>query len=142
MGRVLLPLRIPAGWAVVFNILVDLPTDMGISKNDADSYLSEDILSIEQLKLAGNKWATDPDGVLIDVSWTIPGNPDGEYLLSVVQGDWNGAKAEFRHRQGLHIKAAIERVFAELTAGRTVVQIAEIFNKMQEGDANVLPGDE
>jgi hypothetical protein len=134
MTRALFPLRIPSGWAVVFNIFADLSNDE-ITPGDVDSYLSDDILSIEQLKLAANGWETDPAGMVIDVAWTNPGNPHGEYVLSLIQGDWNGPKAQFRHHQGTRIAAAIEQVFAEVLAGRTVPEIADVFDRLMKGSS-------
>jgi hypothetical protein len=124
---------------VVFNIFVDLSTSEQISEEFADSYLSDDILSIEQVTLVDGRWRTTPDSVIIDLSWTDPSNPDGLYSLSVLQGNWDDPVANFRHRDGQQVAMAIERVFTEILAGRTIPEIAEVFSAIQGSGANVDP---
>jgi hypothetical protein len=127
----LFPLRIPSGWAVIFNIFVDLSTSEEINKELADRYLSDDILSIEQVRLVDGRWQTISDGAIIDLSWTKPGDPNGLYSLNILRGNWDEPVAEFRHHDGQQVAMAIERVFKELIAGRTIPEISQVFATMQ-----------
>lgn len=134
MSRPLVPLRIPAGWAVIFNIFVDFSDQEEISQEDVDSYLSDDILSVEKLRFTGDRWETDPVDVLIDLSWSEPGSTTGEYVLSVIQGGWEGSTATFRHRDTYRIRDAIELTFEELLAGRAIPELAKVFSTLTEND--------
>jgi|GEM_PF-1061365 len=123
MSRELVPLRVPSGWAVIFNIFVEIPDRADLTAQEIDSFLTEDILSIEQLRLAGPHWETDPEGTLIDLSWSDSGSIDGEYVLTVVPTGWDGPTATLRDDDQELIRTAIELVFTEVRAGRTTAEL-------------------
>ena len=125
----LVPLRIPAGWAVVFNIFVETADVAALSPADRDGYLSADLLSIEQLRFAGGRWETDRDGVLVDLGWSTPGDPAGEYVLTVLLGGWHGPQATLRSRSADRIRRALDTAFAELADGRPVTDLGAAWDR-------------
>ena len=81
----LVPLRIPSGWAMAFNNLVELPPMEELTAAQRDAYLSQDLLSLESIAPAGGASA----GYMIDVGWTPDGDPAGAYRLRVVRESWS-----------------------------------------------------
>lgn len=59
------------------------------------TYLAQDILEIE---LA--------NGVMIDVGWIPPWDPNGEYMVAVFRGDWDTKLSEPFYSTNVHEVAA------------------------------------
>lgn len=64
-----MPLRIPSHWAVMFNIFVEFPADDPPTPAEVDAYLSDDILSVEQVGPTGRIEYDDPTRWVIDLGW-------------------------------------------------------------------------
>jgi hypothetical protein len=77
-------LRIPSGWQVVFNNLVELPPMETLTAEDRDSYLSQDLLQLRSTARAGSS-----AGYTIDVGWRPDGDATGAYRLRVVRESWD-----------------------------------------------------
>jgi hypothetical protein len=149
----LVPLRVPAGWAVVYNLFVELPPYDSISEEDARAFLSEDLLSIEAVRPdpAGG-WRTDPDGAAIDLGWSAPGDVTGEYVLTVIVGTRDDPMASFRHRDRDLVRRAIDLTLATMLPGRPVDRMPPLFAELAReagdrrsidgGDVPDVPGDE
>ncbi|MBI1188224.1 MAG: hypothetical protein GC206_12995 [Alphaproteobacteria bacterium] len=86
------PLRVPAGWTVLYNDFYETMTG---------DDLKEDLLQLR----------CDPDDRLIDVGWDGSGGAHGVYALVVHQGDFRGRLLlEFRSADHAEIVRALERL--------------------------------
>lgn len=132
MSHELVPLRIPSGWAVVFNIFVEFDEGEPCAGNDAAVYLSEDILSIEPIVFSGGRWVNDPGGWLLDLGWSPPGDIDGEYVLTVLPGGWDDPTAVFRSRSWRAVQRAIDQAFQEIIAGCSVDELSDTFRRLPD----------
>ena len=94
------PLRIPAGWSVVYHDLRECDPDRG-----REDEFREDLL---QLVHAAS-------GYLLDVGWYPQGDVEGgEFMVCVVRGDFeDGRVHEFRSRDRLRIVAEVEELLAK-----------------------------
>jgi hypothetical protein len=130
--RKLVSLRIPSCWIVAFNSFVEFADDELATPEDARRYLSEDLLSIERVEYSDDRWKREPDGWLLDLGWSDPGDPTGEYVLTVLRGNWDRPTATFRNRSVGAIQSAIDLAFEEILAGRTVEELAERFVRLSD----------
>jgi hypothetical protein len=116
----LVPLRVPSGWAVVFNTFVDLPDFDALDAQDADAYLSQAILSIVATRTTPDGWQASPDGAAVFLGWLPDGDVTGSYVVTVVVGDLAQPTTVFRHRDRDLIRRAIEVALATMLPGVTV----------------------
>jgi hypothetical protein len=131
MARKLVPLRIPSCWVVVFNIFVEFEDGEPISPEDAEWYLSDDILSIERVVLSDGRWVSEPGDWLLDLGWSAPGDVDGEYVLTVLHGGWDDPCAVFRSRSCRAVQQAIDLAFHEIIAGGGgIAGLSEAFGRL------------
>ncbi|MEV0589992.1 hypothetical protein [Nonomuraea cavernae] len=130
MSRRLVPLRIPSGWAVVFNIFVAFDDDEPITSHDADAYLSDDILSIERMAFSGDHWTRHPSDWLLDLSWSDPGRVEGEYVLKALRGGWDEPTAGFRSRSRRAVQQAIDLTFEMIADGCGVEELSEAYRRL------------
>lgn len=131
MPRKPVPLRISSGWAVVFNIFVEWSREDPADVAEAMSFLSEDILSVEQVRGVGGGRATDPGGTIIDLGWAPNGDIDGEYTLSVLRGGWDGDVVELQHPDWRVVRDALDLTFAKLVGNRSPTEyLAEDFARL------------
>ena len=87
----LVPLRIPSGWEVSFNNLVELPPVESLTAEDRDAYLSQDLLSLQSRAPVG----TPSAGYVIAVGWRPDGDPAGSYRLHVIKESWSDIVVRF-----------------------------------------------
>jgi hypothetical protein len=128
VSRELVPLRVPSGWVVVFNMFVELPDDEPVGPCDADAYLSDDILSIEQVHRSDSGWTRG--GWVIDLGWRAPGDPTGEYVLTVLKGGWNDPVAVFRSRSWRAVQQAINMAFGLIEQGCDIQRLSKAFHRV------------
>lgn len=103
------PLRVPSGWVVSYNLLVELDPDAtGFERDEVAAYFREDLLQF--VRPACNR--------LVDVGWYPDGDlADGQYRLVVYEGDFRGQLLHaFETRSRAALTAELERVLE--AAGR------------------------
>jgi hypothetical protein len=131
MFRPLVPLRIPSGWAVVFNIFVEL--DEPVTPWDVDAYLSDDILLIVPVVFSEGRWTSGHSGWLIDLGWSAPGDPVGEYVLTILNGGWDDPTAVFRSRNWRTVQQAIDLTFTQIyDRGHSIQTLSQAFQELTE----------
>ncbi|MEV0775071.1 hypothetical protein [Streptomyces sp. NPDC050428] len=128
--RALVPLRIPSGWAVLFNIFVEFPDDDPPTPAEVSAYLSEDILLVQPVSYTGSGWAvdTDPSRWFIDLGWYSSGDPDGTYRLCLVRDGWNEVPVRFEHRDCHAVQKAFNTLTAMLAEGSGTELIARVLD--------------
>ncbi len=114
--RPLVPLRIPSGWLVVFNNLVELPSLETLTADERDAYLSQDLLSLQ---------SSAPAGHVIDVGWRPDGDPSGSYRLRVVTEPGSTVAVRLDTRDLGAIRDAIELCALRLNEGMSVDAIQQ-----------------
>lgn len=114
--KLLLALRIPSGWAVVLNNLIQHDDPRSTSDGGPD-LLPEDLLILETLAIGPDgSWASSSTGVTLHVSWRI-GASEGRYVLTLVRGSAEDplVRLEFGHQ--VVLKQAVELSLQLLTEG-------------------------
>lgn len=128
--RELLPLRIPNGWAVIFNNFVEFDELEDLDPMEVESYLSQDILTISQFRPTESGWATTPQGLILDVGWRPDGDLSGEYRMRVVDVDWD-VKLRFEHRSPRVVRYAVETCLRLLSEGTAVGDVAAYIRDLE-----------
>jgi hypothetical protein len=124
--RALVPLRVPAGWLVEYNTLVEFGPDSPPTGDDYRWHHTEDLLQLRSCTVVDGAWQVDPDGFLVDLGWYPDGEPTGAYRLVVVRPDFRGDTViEVSHREQSVICQAIESCIAGITNGAAIPAIAE-----------------
>jgi hypothetical protein len=109
----LIELRIPAGFAVCYNNFYDVEPEAdenidGFIKNW--HYFTQDLLQINKMKIVKGAWIVPKEGqnkLVIDLGWSPDSSLDGEYILVVVNENWDTLK-EKRSRDRFEIKETLE----------------------------------
>jgi hypothetical protein len=129
----LLPLRVPSGWAILFNILADMPDVSKLSSKDRENWLSDDIFSAVTLKLdpRADGWLTWLDGPRIDVSWRDPADPEGRYVVTVTLHE-SGPHASFQTRLTASVGAAIEATMLLLQRSANIHDFEALYSSMAQ----------
>lgn|SRR5215831_1974191 len=130
--RPLVSLRIPSGWAVITNNFVEFAPSEVASDSDRESYLDENLLSIEGIIFDGVCWRTDRSACLIDLGWYPTGDLRGSYRLALVKGSWDDVPLRFEHRDCGVMKEAIELIMRMLAAGKSAEQISELLQDLTQ----------
>ncbi len=124
--RPLTPLRVPAGWLVRYNTLVEFPPNQPLTAEDYRWYHTEDLLQMSSCKLVDGVWQVDREGFLVDLGWYPDGEPNGTYGLIVVRPDFHGETVlDAQHRDQRIICEAIEVCVAAITGGAEIAAIAD-----------------
>ena len=99
----LIPLRIPSGWATVFNIFFhQVPrVEDGVFVNG--HAFGEDLLSIEQVSVGRGE-----PGFILDLGWYPPEEPEGRYRLTFLYESWEQVICSVESRDPLDIRALID----------------------------------
>jgi hypothetical protein len=110
------PLRIPTGWAVVWNTFFEGEPliEAGVFVNAAD--FDEDLLRIESISFDGQRWHTDARSYIVDLGWYPTENPNGRYRLALLRGDWDHVLTTYESRDIREICDTIDRWLEVLTA--------------------------
>ncbi|MEU0627779.1 hypothetical protein [Streptomyces sp. NPDC005989] len=124
--RKLMPLRFPAGWAVIFNIFVEFPPEEPPTPAEIEAYFSEDILSAQRIAYTGDGWAVDMSADVIDLGWYPSGNPDGTYRLCLVRDGWDDVPVRFEHRDCYIVQKALDTLMRMLSEGKRATLIARV----------------
>jgi len=98
--RDLAALRIPGGWRVAFNNLVEIESAAELTARERDRYLSDDLLSRENAR----------EKLFLDVGWHPAGDPSGTYRLAVVRGTWDDVPGRLEHADLSVIQDALDMV--------------------------------
>lgn len=130
----LVPLRIPPGWAVLFNNFVELPPYEEMTPEDADAYLSDDLLSIAAVRYGPDGWGTDPAGAAIDLGWTPAADVGGRYTLTALVGGWDEPIAVFQHRDRDLVRRAIDAALGALLPGAPVDRVLPLWRALAPED--------
>lgn len=128
--RRLMPLRLPSGWAVVFNNFVEFAGDEPPTEQDNESYRAQDLLSLESIMMDGEHWRTDSSGLVIDVGWYPDSDPSGAYRVCLVRETWADVPIRFEHRDCYVIKEAIELITGSLAVGKSPEEIGELLEEI------------
>lgn len=116
---------------MIFNIFMEFENIETISAEDAESYLSDDILSIEEVRyVPGEGWSTDPEGWILDLSWRDPGNVNGEYRLSAFFRGDPDSMATFKSRSCHAVRDAIDLALERMVASRSVERVSQAFSEL------------
>jgi hypothetical protein len=129
--RPLVPLRIPSGWEVVFNNLVELPPVEALTAEERDTYLTQDLLSLRSSAPAGSPSA----GHTIDVGWSPDGDASGSYRLRVVGESWSDAPIRLDSAQLEVIRDAIGLCANRLNEGASVTTIQTLLDAATRSEA-------
>lgn len=121
-----MPLRIASHWVTAFNIFVEFPDDAPPTPAEVESFLSEDILSMEHVGFHPDGWKHLPSDYLIDLGWYPGGDPDGAYRLCLLRGNWDDVPVQFEHRNCYAVQKAIDKVIAMLANGSAPALIARV----------------
>jgi hypothetical protein len=107
----LIPLRIPSGWAILYNngfFEEEMKVENGVIKN----FLAykEDILHISQIEYQEQKGyvLNSPTSYALDLGWYPDSDPNGEYKLTFLKSDWTNILYEYKSKDKNEIKGKIE----------------------------------
>lgn len=120
----LIPLRIPAGFAVCYNKFYDVePTESKTTEDFLENwgYFTEDILQIIKMDLIKGHWQITEPHLIIDLGWYPDSSPKGAYVLylAVVKEDHDWAVIEqIRSRDRMKIRETIEKWMEDIIQQR------------------------
>ncbi|WP_272039132.1 hypothetical protein [Paenibacillus sp. JJ-100] len=108
----LIPLKIPAGYAITYNKFYDVEP---IRNKDEDDfienwgYFTEDLLQIVKMKIQKGNWYVPEreDKLLFDLGWYPDSDINGQYVLQLVDENWYEIKS-ISSRDRLIIKETLE----------------------------------
>ena len=107
--RPLVSLRIPSGWAVVFNNFVEMDDPFTLTSDERDAYLAQDVLALQTVSIGPDgAWSSSDDGLVLDVSWRPAADPEGRYVVAIVRSSWEDVLLRFEHKDQVVAKNAIE----------------------------------
>lgn len=110
--RQLMPLKVPAGWAVTYNKFLDW-VPFSQDEIDRSTSFTEDVLQIVKLDLIDGNYIIPKKHILIDLGWYPDCDIKGEYTLecAIIDPDsqslWN-TLTKFSSRDAELIKSTIE----------------------------------
>ena len=116
--QILQPLRIPAGWKIVFNDFFMLdPVQYTDCNDEFWRYFVEDMLYIVNERTLKKDKKTYRKTVAIDLGWYPEMDVNGEFVLYVIKdNDWDDPLAEFRSRSQVKIVDLIEASLEKYSA--------------------------
>ncbi|MFJ3099225.1 hypothetical protein [Streptomyces hydrogenans] len=122
--RDLMPVRVPAGWAVVFNLFIEFPIDQPPTSEEYEAYLGEDILSLQRVGVNDGRWEVAGD--VIDLGWYPGEDPSGVYRLCLVRDRWKDVPVTFEHRDCYVIQKALDTLLRMLSEGKRAEVISRV----------------
>jgi hypothetical protein len=129
--RRLVALRIPSGWAVVFNNFVELDDIAALSVGELDAYLAQDVLALQAVSMGSDgSWSSPDDGLALDVSWRPAADPDGRYIVAIVRRSWEDVPLSFEHKDQGVVKNAIEMSMRLLAEGYSPEFLQVVFQDL------------
>jgi hypothetical protein len=115
----LIPIRIPAKWAVTYNSFYD--DEMIVENGEIHNFLSfkEDVLLLEECKYSEEgKIVIDEDGYFLDLGWYPDSNPNGEYKLRLLRSNWDNTLLEYTSKSKEKVVQAIESCLETIVRNR------------------------
>ncbi|WP_028551083.1 hypothetical protein [Paenibacillus sp. UNC451MF] len=109
----LMELRIPQGYAIGYNKFCDVEPKLDTEDSTFLAnwhYFTEDLLQIYKMGLKNGKWLIPEKGkerIVIDLGWYPDSSAEGEYILVIVNENWNVLK-EKRTKDKYEIKETLE----------------------------------
>ncbi|MFE7237823.1 hypothetical protein [Streptomyces sp. NPDC057580] len=132
-------MRIPAGWAVIFNIFMEFPSGDPPTPAEFEAYRGEDILSAQRIAFTGEGWAVDTSADVIDLGWYPGGDPDGTYRLCLVRDGWDNIPVQFEHRDCYAVQKALDTLTRMLSEGKRTALIARVLTDPRFLDVPLEP---
>jgi hypothetical protein len=127
MHTTLMPLRIPHGWAVLYNSFGDADPIVRDGSIANFEYYKEDLLMIQRIELTSTDWVFKRDGHVLDLGWYPDADPDGNYILQVIRGaDWEKKLVTFKSHDRQKIRVVIERCLDLLIQGVDELEISRL----------------
>ncbi|MFF3911947.1 hypothetical protein ACFYZB_00480 [Streptomyces sp. NPDC001852] len=130
-----MPLRIPSGWAVVFNKFVELPPPAEVTPEDRDAYLSQDILSMMKTAYSGEGWRTQANSLIIDLGWYVPAGSDGFYRLCVLRGSWDDVLITVEDADQYVVRDRIDLILERLSNGVPIDDVVAEVTRLSDGQS-------
>ncbi|WP_330454931.1 MULTISPECIES: hypothetical protein [unclassified Streptomyces] len=124
--RKLMPLRVPAGWAILFNTFVEFPPHEPPTPAEIEAFRGEDILSAQRIIYTDDGWKVDMSAHVIDLGWYPGGDADGRYRLCLARDGWNDIPVQFEHRDCYVIRNAFDTLTRMLSEGKRLSLIARV----------------
>lgn len=107
----LMPLAVPAAWAIVYNAFTDEEAVVTDGQIMNDEHFTEDLLSVEQLFPNSRGWRTKKRGYILDLGWYPSSSPNGTYRLALLKGDWDNLVCEFSTRDRYEVRDVLHLCF-------------------------------
>lgn len=103
------PLRIPSGWEVSYNTLIELdPSTLSVEDEEKWGKFTEDLLQITHSRYH----------LLLDVGWYPEGDPEGCYGLELIKDfDWGNPLVDFETKQKDELVKKIELLLWQAGSG-------------------------
>lgn len=104
-----------------WNQLVDAGPAEKLSREEADAYLSEDLVWIVSRAQEGEQL----HGLQLDAGWYPEGDAAGSYRLVVLERDWDNILIDYNTRDVQQLKQTIELCLMQLSNGVEPSEIKE-----------------
>jgi hypothetical protein len=98
------PLRIPSGWAVTFNIFWEMDPLMEGGKFVNANDFTQDLLVLERIVPQGSGWPA----YILDLGWYPDGDAHGSYRLVLKDRDADGTLKTFESRDRDEIREKLD----------------------------------
>jgi hypothetical protein len=122
-NRDLVPLRVPNGWAVLYNVyFADVEMEISAANRIVnDEAYKQDLLWIKQVGLIrpGSEYGILDDGYQLDLGWYPDSDPTGAYRLVVMRRSWDDVLFDLTSADRHVVARAIERVMDGFTRGES-----------------------
>ncbi|MFH8568863.1 hypothetical protein [Streptomyces sp. NPDC017993] len=103
---------------------MELPAFEGLSREDRQAYLTEDLLSLMSTEFAGEYWRTEPDPLILDLGWYTPLEGPGFYRLNVIHASREEPVISMESGDQYIIRDAIDNILERLSEGTPIEEIS------------------
>jgi len=121
--RRLAALRIPSGWTVMFNNLVEIDEVEALTDPERRAYLSQDLLSIHT--------ARGEPRITLDVGWYPDEDPSGTYRLVLLRDSWDDILARLESRRHAVITRGIDLCLEMVNEGLEGISIQRRLDRLE-----------
>jgi len=126
MDTLLMPLRIPSTWAVLYNSFGDVDPIVRDGSIVNFEFYKEDLLWMQRIQATSTGWTTYPDGHILDLGWYPDSDPKGTYRIVLIRGDWSNELLKFESKDRQKIRAVIERCLNLVMQGTDDQEISRL----------------